>query len=119
MNENELYVVKQYKFDNPLITEIDSIIDECFRGCPNNCFHNFEYECIYDIKITKITNNEINILTISAKSINLYELNEKVTVARQNGFLINQINKNNNKIPIKIRIYKHKLLSKVSNTDVS
>ena len=29
MNENELYVVKEYKFDNPLITKIDSIIDNC------------------------------------------------------------------------------------------
>ena len=33
MNENELYVVKEYKFDNPIITEIDSIIGNCFRDC--------------------------------------------------------------------------------------
>ena len=26
MNENELYVVKEFKFDNPLPTDIDSII---------------------------------------------------------------------------------------------
>ena len=42
MIENELYVVKEYKFDNPLITEIDSIIDKCFGDCHNNYFHNFK-----------------------------------------------------------------------------
>ena len=26
MSENELYVVKEYKFDNPLIIETDSLI---------------------------------------------------------------------------------------------
>ena len=46
MNENELYVVKKYDSDNPLITEIDSIIDKCFRDCCNNYFHNFKYRCI-------------------------------------------------------------------------
>ena len=29
MSANELYVVKEYKFDNPLFTKIDSIIDSC------------------------------------------------------------------------------------------
>ena len=32
-------------------------------------------------------------MTISGKSMNLYELNKKLTVARQNGFMFNQINK--------------------------
>ena len=35
MNENEIYVVKEYKFDSPLITKIDSIIDGCYRDCHN------------------------------------------------------------------------------------
>ena len=43
MNENESNVVKEYKFDNPLITQIDSIIDKCFTDCHNNYFHNFIY----------------------------------------------------------------------------
>ena len=30
MNEHEEYVVKEYVFDNPLITDISSIIDSCF-----------------------------------------------------------------------------------------
>ena len=33
MNENEIYVVKDYKFDNRLITKIDSIINICYRDC--------------------------------------------------------------------------------------
>ena len=93
MNENELYVVKEYIFDNPLITEIDSLIDKCFRDCHNSYFHSFQYECIYDIELTNITNNEIINLKIRGKSMNLYELNKKLTVARQNGFMYNQINK--------------------------
>ena len=93
MNENELYVVRDYIFDYPLITKIDSVIDYCYRDCHNKYFHTFKYECIYDIKLTNITNIEIIKLTVSGKSINLYELNKKLTIARQNGFMFNQINK--------------------------
>ena len=93
MAENELYIVKEYKFDNPLITEIDSVIDKCFRGCHNSFFHNFKYECTYDFKFTNITNNETINLTISNKSMTLYELNKKLTISRQNAFMFNQINK--------------------------
>ena len=101
MNEKELYVVKEYKFDDPIITEIDSIIDKCFRDCHKSYFHNFKYESIYDNKFTDITANEIINLTISGKSMSLYELNKKLTVARQNGFMFNQINK------LKIKFYSH------------
>ena len=31
MNENELCVVKEYKFNNPVFHKIDSIIDGCYR----------------------------------------------------------------------------------------
>ena len=81
MNENEIYVVKEYKVDNPLITERDSIIDKCLRDCHNNYFHSFKYECIYDIKLTKITNKEIINLTISGKRMGLFELNKELNVA--------------------------------------
>ena len=101
MKENELYVVKEYKFDNPIITEIDCVIDKCFRDCHNSYFHNSKYECIYDIELTNITNNEIINLTISGKSMNLYELNKKLTVARQNGFMFNQINN------LSLKLYSH------------
>ena len=76
MNENELYVVKENIFDNPLITKIDSIIDSCYRDCHKKNFHTFKYECIYDIKLKNITDNERINLTISGKSMNSYELNK-------------------------------------------
>ena len=101
MNENELYFVKENKYDKPVITEIDSIIDKCFTDCHNSYFHNFKYECVYDIKLTKITNNEKFNLTISGKSMNLYVLNKKLTVARQNGFMFNQINN------LSLKFYSH------------
>ena len=48
MNESDIYVVKEYKFDNPNIINIDSIIDSCFEDCHNKYFHNFKYKCKYD-----------------------------------------------------------------------
>ena len=101
MNEKELYVVKEYKFDNPLITKIVSIIDGCYRDCHNNYFHTFRYVCIYDITLTNITNNEIINITISDESLGLYELNKKLTIARQRGFIFNQMNL------LTIKIYSH------------
>ena len=56
MDENELYVVKEYKFDNSLITKINSIIDSFYKDCHNIYFHNFKYNCIFDINRTNITN---------------------------------------------------------------
>ena len=93
MIENEIYVVKEYKFDDPIITEIDSIIDKRFRDCHNSYFHNFKYECIYDNKLTNFTNIEKFNLTISGESMTLYELFKKLTVAKHIGFMFNQINK--------------------------
>ena len=48
MNEIELDIVKEYKFENPFITVSDSIIDSCFKDCHNNYFHKPKYECVYD-----------------------------------------------------------------------
>ena len=93
MNENEFYVVKEYKFDTPLLHKIDSIIVGCYRDCHSKYFHTFKYVCIYDIKLSKITNNEIIKLSISDESMNLFELNKKLTLARQRGFRFLQINK--------------------------
>ena len=92
MNENESYVAKEYKFDNPLITKIDSVIDFCYRDCHNKCFHTSKYVYIY-IKLTNITNNEIINKTISDESMNLFELNKKLTLARQRGSRFLHINK--------------------------
>ena len=108
MNENELYVVKEYKFDNPLIQKIDSKIDGCYRDCHNKYFHTFRYVCIYDIKLTNITNNDIINIIISDESLGLYELNKKLTIARQRGFKFNQLNK------LTIKIYSHQRYINIS-----
>ena len=92
-NENELTVVKEYKFDNPLIQNIDCIIDKCYKDCHYKYFHTFEYECVYNINFTNNTNNEIVTLTLSGKNLGLYELNKKLTLARERRYRFNQINK--------------------------
>ena len=93
INENELKVVKKYEFDNPVITEIDSIIDESIKDCYNKYFHDtFDINYEYDLNFTNI-NNEIVNLKISDKTVGMYELNKKLTIARQRGFKFNQINK--------------------------
>ena len=92
MNENQLTIVKEYEFDNPLIEKIDSLIDNSIRDCHHKYFHTFEYECVYDLNFTNDTNNESGNFTISNKSMGLYELNKKLTLARERGFIFNQIN---------------------------
>ena len=108
MKEKELYVVKEYKFGNPLITKIVSIIDGCYRDCHNKYFHTFNYVCIYDITLTNITTNEIINITISDESLGLYELNKKLNIARQRGFILNQIKK------LTIKIYSHQRYINIS-----
>ena len=93
MNENQLTNVKESEFDKPLIQKTDSLIDKCYRDCHRNYSHTFEAKCEYDVKLTNITNNEIINKTISDKSMGFNELNRKLTVVRQRGYLFNQINK--------------------------
>ena len=93
MNENQLHLVKAYKFDNLLIQNIDSIIDNSIRDCHNKYFHTFDHICEYNLSFTNITNNEIVNFTISDKCMGMYELNKKLSIARGNGFKFNQINK--------------------------
>ena len=93
MNENQLTIVKEYEFENPLIQNIDSKIDNSIRDCHNKYFHTFDHICEYDLNFTNITNNESVNFTISEKSMGMYELNKKLTIARENGFIFNQINK--------------------------
>ena len=93
INENELKVVKKYEFDNPVITEIDSIIDKSIIDCYNKYFHDtFDINYEYDLNFTNI-NTEIVNFKISDKTMGMYELNKKLTIARQRGFKFNQINK--------------------------
>ena len=108
MNENELHVVKEYNFDNPPITKIDSIIDGCYRDCHNKYFHIFKYVCIYDVILKNTTNNEIINTSISDESLGLFELNIKLTLARQRGFRFLHINE------LTIKIYSHQRYINIS-----
>ena len=83
MNENQLTIVKEFDFDEPLIQKIDSIVHNCYRDCHKKFFQTFEYKCEYDIKLTNITDNEIFVITISDKSLGLFESIKKLTVAWQ------------------------------------
>ena len=38
MNENQLTIVLEYEFNNPLIQKIDSLIDKSLRDCHKNIF---------------------------------------------------------------------------------
>ena len=104
---NENVIVKEYELDNPLIQKIDSLIDNSIRDCHNKYFHTFDHICEYDIQLTNITNNESVNFTISEKSMGMYELNKKLTIARENGFIFIQINK------LTIKIY-----SNLSNINI-
>ena len=77
MNENQLNIVEEYEFNNPLIQKIDSIFDNSFRDCRHRYFHTFDHICGYDINFTNITNNETVNFTISDKSMGMYKLNKK------------------------------------------
>ena len=90
-NEND--IVRENEFDNPPIQNIDSIVDNSIRDCHNKYFHTFDHICEYDLNFTNITNNEIVNFTISDKSMGLYELNKKLSLARQIGCIYNNLNK--------------------------
>ena len=107
MNENQLTFVKEYIFDNPLIQKINSIISECYGDCHHKYFHTFEFICEYNLYFTNTDNNESVIFTISDKSMGMYELNQKLTLAKQRGFKFNHINK------LTIKIY-----SNLSNINI-
>ena len=86
-------IVREYEFDNPPIQNIDSLIDNSIRDCHNKYFHTFDHICEYDLNFINITNNESVNFTISDKSMGMYELNKKLSLARERGFEFNQINK--------------------------
>ena len=88
----EKVIFKEYEFDEPLIHTIDSIVDICIRDCHNKYFHTFDHICVYDLKLTNNTKIETIKLTISGKSVGLYEINKKHTNAPQIGFIVIQIN---------------------------
>ena len=93
MDKNQLTVVKEYEFDNPLIQNIDSLIDNSIRYCHSRYFHTFDHICEYNLNFTNVTKNESVNFTIFDKSMGSYDLNKKLTVARENGYIFNQMNK--------------------------
>ena len=105
MNEN--VIVKEYNFVNPLIQKIDSLIDNSIRDCHNKYFHTFDHICEYDLNFKNITNNETVNFTISDKCMGMFELNKILAIARERGFIFNQINN------FKIKIY-----SNLSNVNI-
>ena len=60
---------------------MDSKIDSCFEDCHNNYFHEFIYEWKYNIQLTTIGAIEPINLTVSAKIMDSYDLNNKLKVA--------------------------------------
>ena len=107
MNKNQLTIVKEYEFDNPPIQKIDSIIDNSIRDCHNKYFHTFHHICEYDLNFTNITNNETVNFTISDKCMGMFELNKKIAIARERGYIFNQINN-----------FEIKLYSNLSNINI-
>ena len=61
--------------------EVDYLLGKVNKICKKKFFHTFKYRCVYDIKITNITNNEKVILNISHDCLEFnseyYGLNEK------------------------------------------
>ena len=98
INGIELTVVKEYEYYNILIQNIDSITNKCYRDCYYKYFHTFSCECVYDINFRNKTNNEIVTLTFSGRNLGMYEINKKLTLAKQRGFKFKQINKLTKKI---------------------
>ena len=58
-------VVDEYEFSAPDIDEVNYILNDTIKACRKNFFRSFEYRYVYDIKFTKIRNNEEFILTIN------------------------------------------------------
>ena len=93
MNKNQLTIVKEYRFNEPPIQKIDSKIDKSIRDCHNKYFHTFDHICEYDLNFTNITNNETINFTFSDKCMGMFELNKKLAIAREHGFIFTQIKK--------------------------
>ena len=68
---NQSTVVKEHEFIDPDIDEVDYLLDKVIKHCREKYFHSFEHGCVYDIKFTKLTNNDEAILPISLDYMDL------------------------------------------------
>ena len=111
INENKLFVVKEYEFDKTDIHKIDYILDDVIKDCRKKYFHSFEYRIIYDLCFKNISNNEEVIFAVTHRSMEFktefYGLNKKIKNARENGYIFNQINN-----------FKIKILSNLSHINI-
>ena len=102
MKESELYVAKEYKFNNPNFSDIDYIIDNCDEPFHNKYFHTFKPRYDVEINITDITNNENFNLVISTYTMNLHTLNKEIEYLKnEEGLIFNHMNK------LTIKFYSH------------
>ena len=86
-------VVKEYEFHKPLLSEINSIIDNCKRDCYYNNYHKHKMTLEYHGSFTNERINEMFDLTISKIAVGQCELNERLKIARRNAFRFIQISK--------------------------
>ena len=111
INENKLFVVKEYEFDKTDIHKIDYILDDVIKDCRKKYFHSFEYRIIYDLCFKNISNNEEVNFAVTHRSMEFktefYGLNKKIKNAREIGYIFNQINN-----------FKIKILSNLSNINI-
>ena len=111
INENKLFVVKEYEFDKTDIHKIDDILDDVIKDCRKKYFHSFEYRIIYDLCFKNISNNEEVNFAVTHRSMEFktefYGLNKKIKNARENGYIFNQINN-----------FKIKILSNLSHINI-
>ena len=111
INENKLFVVKEYEFDKTDIHKIDYILDDVIKDCRKKYFHSFVYRIIYDLCFKNISNNEEVNFAVTHRSMEFktefYGLNKKIKNARENGYIFNQINN-----------FKIKILSNLSHINI-
>ena len=68
INKNDLFIVKEYKFDKKDIHEIDYILDDVIKD-RRNYFHTFDYNLVYDNNFINISKNEEINLIITHKAM--------------------------------------------------
>ena len=93
MNENQISIVKKYEYISLNIQEIDYIFDKCIKDCYKNYFQPIRNICLYNIEFTNKSDDNIINISISDKYLTMSELNKKLSIARQRGYIFNKINR--------------------------